>query len=182
MTIRSSVFIAASLDGYIARAGGDISWLNEGTAADPGEDFGFKTFFNSVDTLVMGRKTYEAALSFADWPYRGKRVVVLNHRGLQILARLTGQIESMSGTPSEVSQKLERSGAVHLYIDGGKTIQGFLAADLIDEITLTILPILLGAGIPLFGTLSTELKLELLTSRSFSNGFVQNRYRIIHTA
>ena len=179
MTLKCSVFIATSLDGFIAKTDGDIQWLVSIPAPDPQEDYGFQTFFDSIDALVMGRKTYEAALNFADWPYTGKRVIVLSHGSPPVPERLIGQVEFMAGTPLVLAQNLEVEGIKHAYVDGGKTIQGFLAAGLIDEMTITTIPILLGEGIPLFGHLTKEIQLELLDSKRYANGFVKNHYRVL---
>lgn len=179
MTIKCSVFIATSLDGFIARTNGDIQWLVNIPPPDPNEDYGFQDFFNSIDALVTGRKTYEAVLGFEEWPYIGKKVIVLSHGLPHIPEKLVGQVEILSGSPKEVLNQLEKTGTKHLYIDGGKTIQGFLEAGLIDEMTITIIPILLGEGIPLFGPLSSDILLELQDSQRFSNGFVQNRYKVL---
>jgi len=179
MTLKCSVFIATSLDGFIAKADGDIQWLVTIPAPDAKEDYGFQAFFDSVDVLAMGRKTYEAALTFAEWPYAGKRVIVLSHRMPEVPERLIGQVEFMAGTPSELVHTLEGEGIKHAYIDGGKTIHGFLSAGLINEMTITTIPILLGEGIPLFGYLKREIKLDLLDSKWFANGFVKNRYRVL---
>lgn len=179
MTLKCSVFIATSLDGFIAKTDGDIQWLVTIPAPEADEDYGFQAFFNSVDVLVMGRKTYEAALTFAEWPYDGKRVIVLSHGEPLVPEHLIGQVEFMAGTPLEVAQNLEGEGIKHAYIDGGKTIQGFLEAGLINEMTITTIPILLGEGIPLFGHLTREIKLELLDSKWYANGFVKNHYRVL---
>ena len=182
MAVKCSVFIAVSLDGYIARKNGDLSWLTDLPEPRAGEDYGFGDFFSSVDALVMGRKTFEAALAFADWPYSGKRVVVLSHNSPPVPDRLSGQIEVMAGDPVELVDQLEKSGARTLYIDGGETIQRFLAAGLIDEMTITTIPILLGEGIPLFGKLDHEIQLELVKTQGFQNGLVQNKYRLAEKA
>jgi dihydrofolate reductase len=176
-----SVFIAISLDGYIARANGDIAWLDSAAPAIEGEDYGFNNYFSSVDSMVMGRKTFETAINFAEWPYAGKRVVVLSHSYIEIPDRIAASVESMSGAPVEVAQKLESTGAKHVYVDGGQTIQGFLRAGLINEMTITSIPILLGSGLPLFGVLDQDIRLHLMESRAFSNGFVQSKYQVIPT-
>lgn len=179
MTLNCSVFIAASLDGFIARLDGDISWLTNPFYTIQSEDFGFAEFYSSIDTLVMGRKTYETALGFAEWPYAGKRVVVLSHTTPAIPPKLADRVEWMSGSPEEVVQQLAAAGVRRVYVDGGQTIQGFLRAGLIDEMTITTIPILLGSGIPLFGSFEREYSLQLLTSHTYSNGFVQTKYKII---
>ena len=176
--LKCFVFIATSLDGFIARPDGDISWLTDTAYAIESEDFGIAKFYASVDTLVMGRKSYETALGFPEWPYSHMRVVVLSHTTPVIPSSLLINVEHMSGSPEEVVQKLDASGARSVYVDGGETIQGFLQAGLIDEITITTIPILLGSGIPLFGQLAQGIHLKLLTSRVYSNGFVQTRYKV----
>lgn len=175
--MRVSVYIATSLDGYIARPNGDIDWLTEG-AELPGEDFGYAAFMATVDALVMGRRTYEKALSFDPWPYAGKRVVVLSTGSPAVPAALAGSVEVASLPPEVLVERLSREGVSHVYLDGGATIQGFLAAGMIDEITLTRIPVLLGEGIPLFGHLARDVRLEHVETRAFANGFVQSRYRV----
>lgn len=178
MTLYCSVFIATSLDGFIARPDGDFAWLDTSAPQIEGEDFGFAEFYSAIDTLVMGRKTYETALGFAEWPYAGKRVVVLSHTAPAIPPNLADSVEWMSGSPLEVVHKLESSGAGGVYVDGGQTIQGFLQAGLINEMTITTIPILLGSGIPLFGPLKKDILLQVITSQAYPNGFVQTKYRI----
>lgn len=183
--MKISVHIATSLDGLIARENGGLDWLpgaqeGDGADGDSGdEDYGFKEFLDSVDVLVMGRNTYEAVLSFGQWPYGSKRVVVLASKPVEIPNGLAGTVESRSCSPAELVKDLAESGANHLYIDGGKTIQGFLNAGLIQEITITKIPVLIGSGIPLFGPLSADKRLNHLETRWFDNGFVQSRYQVI---
>ena len=179
MPLKCSVFIAMSLDGFIAGVGGDLTWLNELSARYPGEDYGFDEFYRSVDILVMGRKTFETALTFPQWPYAGKRVVVLSHDPRDSAGKMPQPIEWMSGSIRQIISNLEQSGARHAYVDGGSTIQGFLQAGAIDEMTVTLLPILLGGGIPLFGNLERRIDLHLLSSKEYSSGFVQNRYSVV---
>lgn len=176
--INCFVFIAASLDGFIARLDGDISWLTNSVYTIQSEDFGIAEFYSSVDTLVMGRKSYETALGFPEWPYSHLRVVVLSHSALVIPPGLVNKVEHMSGSPAEIAQRLEDSGSHRVYVDGGKTIQGFLQAGLIDEITLTTIPILLGGGVRLFGPFDCDISLQLVSSRAYPNGFVQTKYKV----
>lgn len=179
MTLNCSVFIATSLDGFIARPDGDFAWLDTSAPQIEGEDYGFAEFYSSIDALVMGRKTYETALGFPEWPYAGKRVVVLSHTTPTIPPNLAGSVEWMFGPPTEVGQRLEASGLNCVYVDGGQTIQGFLRAGLIDEMTITTIPILLGSGIPLFGPLERDILLQVISSRAYPNGFVQTKYKVI---
>ena len=179
--MKISVYIATSLDGFIARENGDLDWLpgSDGDEDGTGEDYGYHQFMESVDVLVMGRNTYEMILSFGEWPYGEKRVIVLSSKEIEIPDKLAENVASRSCSPFELVDELLESGAKHLYIDGGKTIQGFLNAGLIQEIIITRVPVLLGSGIPLFGELDQDKKLHLLESRAFDNGFVQSKYEVI---
>jgi len=168
--MQCSVFIAMSLDGFIATRDGDIDWLSR--VELPGEDYGYAAFAGSVDVLVMGRGTYDTALRFPSWPYAGKRVIVLTHREAE---RRDG-VELYAGTPADLVARLRAEGAKRAYIDGGAVIRQFFAAQLIDDVTLSIVPVLLGDGIRLFG--DSEVDLVLDESRSWSSGLVQLRYRV----
>ncbi len=174
MRPRYSVFIATSLDGYIARTDGRIDWLEIVHPLDEGH--GYEAFFASVDTIVVGRGTYETVLGFgADkWPYAGKRVVVMTRRALD--AR-HGE-EAFAGGASELAARLADAGATRVYVDGGKVIQQFLAAGLIDDLTVSIIPIVLGGGVRLFAGGEGEHRLELEGERSWESGLVQVRYRV----
>jgi dihydrofolate reductase len=176
--MKTSVFIATSLDGFIAREDGRIDWLPAGEPSPDAEDYGYKEFIGTVDALVMGRKTYETALGFGDWPYGKTPVVVLSGGPLDIPKAIAETVERMSLAPAEVVQALARRGAAHLYVDGGATIQGFLRAGLIREMTITRIPILLGGGIPLFGKLESDVKLRHIGTRHFPSGFVQSKYEV----
>lgn len=182
MTIRCSVFIAVSLDGFIARSNGAIDWLSDSGDGNGSEEYGYKAFIDAVDVLVMGRNTYELVLTFNAWPYTGKKVVVLSSGSPNIPGRLTESVEIMSGSPAAVAHRLSENGAQHLYVDGGKTIQGFLNAGLVDEMTLTRIPILIGEGIPLFGSLDRDVRFQHIETKSYASGFVQSKYRAIEVA
>jgi dihydrofolate reductase len=179
MRAKCSVFIATSLDGYISRPDGSIDWLNEANASVPeGEDCGYGAFIRTVDVLVMGRNTFELALTFDAWPYESLQVVVLSSHGVAVPEGLAQTVSVSSESPAQLVARLAALGRKHLYVDGGKTIQSFLADDLVDEMTITLIPVLLGAGRPLFGPLQADKRLSLLASRAFEFGFVQNRYRV----
>jgi dihydrofolate reductase len=179
MNIKCSVYIAASVDGFIARPDGDIEWLHRPEyAASELNGLSYDAFISTVDALVMGRNTFEKVLSFGHWPYEGTPVVVLSSRKPAIPDALQGKVRVDAGAPQEVVARLSAEGKRHLYIDGGRTIQRFLQAGLIHEITLTQIPILLGTGIPLFGALGIEVPLRLLDATRSDNGFVQVRYRV----
>ena len=158
--MKASVYIATSLDGFIARENGDVDWLSGAEFEGSGEDYGFQEFLDSVDILVMGRKTFEMVVSSGKWLYGKKNVIVLSSRPILIPSDLSETVESRSSTPAELVKHLSELGAKHLYIDGGKTIQGFLDAGLIHQIIITTIPVLIGEGIPLFGPVIKDIKLQ----------------------
>jgi dihydrofolate reductase len=179
MRAKASVFIATSLDGFIARADGSIDWLNDASAVVPsGEDCGYSEFMKSVDVLVLGRNTFELALTFDTWPYENKRVVVLSSNPLTIPIGLSKTVSASSESPAALIERLSAGGSQCLYVDGGITIQRFLTAGLIDDITITVVPVILGQGRPLFGPLQRDIPLVLVASKAFEFGFVQLKYRI----
>ncbi|WP_339908661.1 dihydrofolate reductase family protein [Symmachiella dynata] len=183
MPLTCSVFIATSSDGFIARADDNIDWLD-----DPAytmlatEDFGYAEFTGSIDTLVMGRRSFEKVLTFSNWPYDDLPVVVLSSRTIHIPAELQTKVRCMHLEPHELVAQLEAEGLQHLYIDGGETIRRFLRAGLIADMTITRLPVLLGEGIQLFGTIDHDIRLSHDWTRTFGNGFVQTKYRIVREA
>lgn len=180
MNIKCSAFIASSIDGFIARPDGDIEWLHKPEyAQEDGFDFGYSAFMESVDALVMGRNSFEKVLTFDPWPYEDTPVVVLTSRDLDIPEKLKGKVHLESGKPEEIAERLSLKGYKHLYIDGGVTIQRFLRAGLINEITITQIPVLLGDGISLFGSIGTEIQLKLEQTSGAHNGFVQSKYRLV---
>lgn len=180
MSISSSVFIATSLDGYIARDDGSIDWLERANAAVPeGEDCGYHAFMASVDVLVMGRNTFEKVLSFDGWPYGAKPVVVLSRSQVSLPASLPETVSVSSEHPQLLVKRLESGGAQHLYVDGGMVIQSFLRAGLITNITVTVVPVLLGSGRRLFGPLDQEIELIHVATKAYDFGFVQTTYRVV---
>ena len=176
--MKTSVYIATSLDGFIARRDGSIDWLPSGEGAGD-QDYGYADFIRSVDAIVMGRGPYETVLSFGAWPYGEMPVVVLTHQQLEIPESIAGMVSVMSAPPGDVVQHLAGLGYQHLYIDGGRTIQGFLSEGIIDQIIITRVPVLIGDGLPLFGALPGDIRLEHLQTRQFDNGLVQSSYRVI---
>jgi dihydrofolate reductase len=165
---RCAAFLAVSLDGFIARADGSLDWL------DPfQEDHGYEAFFGSVDSVLVGRATWEVVAGFAAWPWTGKRVAVLTHRPLD--AR-HGEV-ALSGAPAEALGRLEAEGARCVYVDGGSVVSQFLAAGLVDELTVNLIPIVLGGGVRLFQGALPERRFELASTQAFRSGLVQLRYR-----
>lgn len=169
----TTVFVGTSLDGFLARPDGSFDFL----PADP-EPHGFEEFFASVDALVIGRKTFETAASFPGWPYEKKPVIVLTSTPSAWKAPDGAVCEFMNPTPQEVIDRLTQRGMKHLYIDGGLTIQRFLEAGLITRLVITRVPVLIGVGIPLFGPLSRDVRVEHVATRSYPSGLVQSEYTI----
>jgi len=179
--MKISVYIATSLDGFIARTDGSLDWLDEANeTASNDEDCGFQSFIETVDVLVMGRKTYEKVLSFGVWPYGSTRVIVLSSRPIEFPPEIPSTVANSSESPRVLYDRLSSEGVRHVYLDGGATIRGFLAEGLVDEITITLIPVLIGEGRPLFGPVKNDIALELIESRSFDFGFIQSKYSIQH--
>jgi dihydrofolate reductase len=166
-----SVFVGTSLDGFIARPNGDLDWLPAGG----GEPHGYEEFIASVDAIVIGRKTFETVLTLSPWPYGDKRVVVLSSNLVDV-STAEGVVEQMAGPPAEIISRLADSGAHHLYVDGGITIQRFLRAGLIQRLIITRVPVLIGEGIPLFGSLPRDIRLRHVATRHYPSGLVQSEY------
>ncbi|MEU6716571.1 dihydrofolate reductase family protein [Nonomuraea sp. NPDC046802] len=172
MTFTSSVFIGTSLDGFIARQNGDLHWLtSRGEAAG---DYGYDDFIAGIDTVVMGRGTYEPALGYDAWPHEGLHVAVLSTT-LQPGAdpRIT-----IYRDLDQLLRGLEQRGTKSVYVDGGQVIRAFLRAGLIDEITITTVPVVLGTGVPLFGPVGGDIPLSHLRTTVLGAGVVQSTYTI----
>ena len=175
--ITGHVFIATSLDGFIAREGGDIGWLLE--RDDPDEDHGYDAFIEQIDVIVMGRGCYEGIRHVKPWPYtRPVLVMSASLKDPSLSEDQLGKIDITDKSPEQVMAMLAAQGHHRVYIDGGQVIQSFLRAGLIADLVITIVPILLGQGRPLFGPLSSDIPLVHVDTRSFQSGFVQSRYRI----
>ena len=169
------VYIATSLDRFIARKDGSIDWLG---SPDPNEDHGWTDFVSSIDHIVIGRKTFETVLSFGGaWPYSGTPLTVLSRTLSSVPKHLQGEVSISHLEPLALLTELAEKGSRRVYVDGGKTIQSFLHADLIDELVLTTLPILIGEGIPLFGSLREDLTWKHVTTEAFRSGLTQSTYR-----
>ncbi len=171
--MKASVFVGTSLDGFIARANGNLDFLPPGG----GEPHGYGEFMATVDALVIGRKTFETVLTLGAWPYGEKPVIVLSSRPLAP-APSGAVVERMSGAPADIVSQLAASGIQHIYVDGGVTIQRFLQAGLIQRLVITRVPVLIGAGVPLFGPLPRDIRLQHVTTRPYKSGLVQSEYII----
>ncbi len=170
--MKLSVFCGMSVDGFIARPDHALDFLDAGGQAP----HGFEEFYNSVDVVVIGRKTFEVVLKFGQWFYGKKPVVVLSTRQVDFSSVTGGVIEQLAGEPAEIVAQLESRGFKHAYIDGGITIQRFLSAGLIHKLTITRVPVLIGEGIPLFGPLPHDIILHHVATRCYNGGLVQSEY------
>jgi len=175
--VKASVFIGTSLDGFIARANGDLDFLPPGG----GEPHGYDEFMATVDALVIGRKTFETVLTFDTWPYGEKPVFVLSTRPLAP-APLLAVVERMSGAPADIVSQLAARGLRHVYVDGGITIQRFLQAELIQRLIITRVPVIIGTGIPLFGAVQRDIILRHVATRQYASGLVQSEYEVSLTS
>jgi dihydrofolate reductase len=175
--VTGHVFIATSLDGFIAREDGGIDWLP--MQADPGEDYGYQAFMDSVDGLVVGRHSFEKVLSFGEWPYPKPAVVMSSVLdGRMIRDDLKDKLEISNASPAALLQQLGVRGWKRVYVDGGQLIQSFLKAGLIADMVITRVPILLGKGRPLFGPVGDDIDLRHVETRAYPSGLVQSRYEI----
>lgn len=170
------IYIATSLDGFIAAEDGGIDWLNEVHVSDE-SDFGFSDFMKKIDALVMGRNTFEQVISFNQWVYT-KPVFVISNTLEEIPEGYRDKAELINGDIRSIVGLLDKRGYSNLYIDGGKTIRSFLREGLIDDMIITKIPVLLGKGIPLFGDIDDRIQLEHVETEIFANGLVKDHYRI----
>lgn len=171
--MRASVFVGVSVDGFMARRDGALDFL-----PDDCEPHGYDEFMAAVDVLVIGRGTFEVVEKFAGWPYGEKRVVVLSSNPID-LSGLPSTVTQMQGEPAAIVAMLDAQGFSHAYVDGGITIQRFLRAGLIQKLTVTRVPVLIGDGIPLFGVLPSDIRLRHLATRSYPSGLVQSEYEVV---
>jgi len=176
MKKRNQIYIATSIDGYIAEKNGGLDWL-QATPNPEGSDLGYSKFTDQIDALVMGRNTFEMICGFeGDWPYKVP-VFVLSNSLNQVKEEYQDKAFLVNGTLQEVVSKIHNNGFYSLYIDGGKTVQGFLKEDLVDDLIITTIPIVLGEGVPLFSPMETRLEFDLVSSEVFINQLVQTHYK-----
>lgn len=172
------VFIATSLDGYIARADGDIGWLLD--RDDPAEDHGYAEFIADKDMIVMGRGSFEKVLTMGPWAY-DRPVLVLSRQlaGKPVPEPLQGKVRFSDCAPRDAMAQLAAEGVHRVYVDGGQLVQSFLREGLITDLVVTTVPVLIGTGRPLFGALPRDVDLALESSRHFPSGLVQSKYRVL---
>jgi len=173
--VRVVLYIAQSIDGYIADEGGGVSFLD--AFHTDGEDYGYDAFFASVDTLLMGRKTYAHVLAMGPWPYGERRTVVLTKGALVDVP--TPAVRTFSGEPAELVDELRASGADRAWlVGGGDVVRAFLDADLVDEMQVFTVPRMLGDGVPLFPPSTRGARAWRLTKcETFASGLVGTHHR-----
>jgi len=190
--MKCSIFIAPSVDGYIATENGGVHWLEmvgksvseKESSSDLMKHFNMSMpkYMQSVDCMIIGRKLMEVLSSFnltpEQWPYGNTRIIVLSNTIKEAPSNLINKVEMYSGSIPELITKLEQEGHKHAYVDGGTTITTFLNLEFINEMTLTQAPVLLGSGIPLFGKLSKQINLEDAQATAFPNNFVELKYKV----
>jgi dihydrofolate reductase len=173
--MKCSVFCGVSVDGFLARPDDTLDFLDAGGQAP----HGFEEFLASVDVIVIGRRTFEMVMKIGDLSlYANRLIVVVSSSPVDLSSAKGGRVEKMSGEPAAIVKQLDGRGFKHAYVDGGVTIQRFLAAGAIDRLVITRVPILIGSGIPLFGVLPRDIKLRHIATRSYEGGLVQSEYEI----
>ncbi|WP_414573933.1 dihydrofolate reductase family protein [Nostoc sp. CCY 9925] len=171
--MKVTLYIATSLDGYIARSNGGIDWLS--IVETPEEDYGYAAFYDSIDAIVLGSKTYELGLSFDQWPYPDKKSFVLTQRDLKCDRE---EVVFISDTVNNALASIEKEGFKNIWlVGGGALINSFLRQSLIDEYIISTIPIILGDGIRLFPPPTCEQKLQLINSKQYPSGLLQAHYR-----
>ncbi|MCP2031229.1 dihydrofolate reductase [Okibacterium sp. HSC-33S16] len=169
----ASAFLATSVDGFIAREDGGLDWL-VGRGETLG-DTGYDDFFASVDALVMGRGTHDIVKDFDEYPYAGKRMLLLSTS----LETTDWPDATLHRSLEDVLDTLEREGITRVYVDGGKTVSTFLREGLLSEITISVAPVLIGHGIRLFDQFESDIELEVIATRELGSGFTQSTYRVV---
>jgi dihydrofolate reductase len=173
----AEVFIATSLDGFIARLDGELEWLI-GRPTPEGEDFGYAAFMDGVGALVMGRQSFDKMVDSPEWPYP-LPVIVLSRspEAVDVPETLRDRVRVSSSAPGDLLRDLRTQGVRRVYIDGGQVVRAFLVEGLIRRMIVTLIPVLLGQGRPLWGHGAGDIDLDLVAVRQFANGFVQLEYR-----
>lgn len=173
--MKVSVFCGVSVDGFLARPDDTFDFLGAGEE----EPHGFKEFLASIDVVVIGRRTYDVVLKLGHLALYGEKpVVVLSSRPLDLSLGRGEVLEQMSGEPGQIVSRLEQRGFQHAYLDGGRTIQQFLAVDLVNRLIITRVPVLIGEGIPLFGPVPQDIPLHHVATRCYRSGLVQSEYEV----
>ena len=170
---KTFVYVGMSLDGFIARKDGDFSWLNPFNNSEVGDSY--KKFIRNIDAIVIGRGTFETVVPLPSWPYN-RKVFLLSNSIKELPDKIKKKVKILSMQPTELLSYLSKEGFKNIYVDGGKVIQSFLREDLIDEMIITQVPVLIGSGIPLFGSLDKDIQFTHIHTEVYSNGLVKSHY------
>lgn len=190
--MKCSIFIAPSVDGYIATEDGGVHWLETaGRPVSKAEEsselmnhfnMSMSNFMQNIDCMIIGRKLMNVLSSFnltpEQWPYGNTKIIALSNTVKEPPENLKDRVQMYSGTIPELIITLDKEGYKHAYVDGGMVITAFLNLQLINEMTLTLAPVLLGSGIPLFGKLDKHIKLEDAQATAFPNNFIEMKYKL----
>lgn len=170
------VYIAASLDGYIAKPGDDLSFL--GTVQKEGEDYGYGQFVSGVDTVIVGRKTYDWVMNAVpEFPHADKETYVVTRQPREAI----GNTRFYSGSLKELVQQLKSVPGKNIFVDGGAAlVNAMLQEDLVDELIVSVVPVMVGEGVRLFKEGIPERQWKHLSTRSFDTGLVQSHYALSH--
>lgn len=169
-----SAYFGMSLNGCIADKAGNLAWLEK--YGQEGEDYGFQQFIESVDTLLMGKGTYQHIIDHInpnDWPFDGKRVYVISNS----LNKVHEKASLLAGDPVTILEEVKKHGAKHIYVDGGKLVSQFINANLIDNLTISIVPEIIPDGIMLFNNIQVPASYELQSAKPYESGLTQLIYK-----
>ncbi|MFZ8942647.1 MAG: dihydrofolate reductase family protein [Gemmobacter sp.] len=175
--ISGHVFIATSLDGFIARPDGGLDWLEHPGAG--AEDHGYGAFVAGIDGILMGRATFEVVARFDPWPYDRPLIVLSAHLGPDAIPPALRDRVTLARTLPEARAEAARRGWRRVWIDGGATIRSCLEAGLVADMVITRIPVLIGQGVPLFGPQRADIRLRHEGTRAFASGLVQSRYAVL---
>lgn len=172
MALEIVYYAATSLDGFIATPDGGVEWLDQ--FMTPGEDYGYSEFLKSIDVILMGSRTYEKSLTFGEWPYTGKPYWVFTKRTLKAASKeiFFTSLEPRAAIEELLSRKFKKA----WLMGGGQLAASLRAEGLITEYDISVVPLTLGHGIPLFGSPGLAENLKLIESKPLSNGIVQLHY------
>lgn len=172
------VFMASSLDGFVARQDHSLDWLMKYDTK--GQDHGYNDFIANMDVLVMGSGSFKTVLGFDQWPYQLPVFVMSTSLTQEDIPKdLVNKVTITNLNPLELMESLYVKNLKRVYVDGGKIVQSFIREELVKEITITHVPILIGDGKRLFGDIQKDIDLELITSKKLIPGFVQNHYHVV---
>lgn len=172
------VYLGCSLDGFIARKDGAVDFLDAVDPAPEDEDYGWHDYISGIDALIMGRNSYDMVLGFGQWHYGNRKVMVLTTRDIEIPDFIEGEIIPFEGKPEDAIAHMNGLGCENIYVDGGKVVQDFINAELVDELIITIVPIIIGEGIPLFANINVEKRLDLKNVTKYDNGLLSLHYSL----